>query len=302
MSYFIGNIYKSNHFKDNLSIKSLIQDSDNSKPDVGPKYSWLLDNALEADELKNPRAAYEIPKSIPILLDNKAHNESRYIEICSSEQNKERELTNIPMMECYNDLNSTIIQSEKQEENPRWNRISVTSLNLIERKNEKANVLDKRSSTASLGEKFKSADPMKQSGSYARLVGNGESVTSLSDWRRVKKIVSDEREKLNVERNNSDETKGNNLSTTSPSICYSMVAFPQTLGEQRCAASNNNETNKVAFTKLQRSKSNLQNSRANIPLVINSALLNLLRQDIENDNDDVTYANINSDLVNVTDL
>ncbi|XP_011494388.1 PREDICTED: proto-oncogene tyrosine-protein kinase ROS [Ceratosolen solmsi marchali] len=299
-----GNIYKSNHFKDNLSIRSLIQDSDNSKPNLGPKYSWLLDNALEADEMKNPRAAYEIPKSIPVLLENTAHNESRYIEICGNEQNKEKELTIMPTVGCYNDLNSTITQSEMLDENPRWNRTSVTSLNLLEKKNDKTNATDKRSSTASLGEKFKSAEAIKQSGSYARLVGNGESVSSLSDWRRVKKIVGDEREKLNVERNNSDEIKSNDSSGTSPSICYSMVTFSQTVAEQRFAPTNNNDANKAIFTKLQRSKSNLQNSKANIPLVINSALLNLLRQapDVEDENDDVTYANINSDIVNVTDL
>lgn len=148
---------------------------------------------------------------------------------------------------------------------------SISSLNLQpdnKNKSTSSPQQDKRSSSASLGEKSRSPTDttMKQSGSYARLVGNGESVNSLSDWRRVK-------------------------------IDSSSTGGP----------------------KLHRSKSSLQSSRANIPLVINSALLNMLRQesgigvsddedevmeqrDLQDDGPNVNYANIRKEDVDVTDL
>lgn len=262
---------------------------------------------MDEDESKDPRAAYEIPKSIPVVVENTAQNESRYIEICHSEPNSDKEFEETPKKEdqSHDETTSTITQSENPEDNnPRWNRTSVASLNLSDKKYDRANLSDKRSSTASLGDKFKSADGMKQSGSYARLVGNGESVTSLSDWRRVKKIANDERERLNMERNNSEEIKSNSSSGVSPTISYSMVTFPQASSVQRYHLVDNSETARTALPKVQRSKSNLQTSKANIPLVINSGLLNMLRQapEIEDDSDSVTYANIDSDNVNVTDL
>ncbi|XP_058790421.1 proto-oncogene tyrosine-protein kinase ROS [Phymastichus coffea] len=232
-----GNSYKSTHFRDNLSIHSLLQDSDNSKPALTPKYSsWHVSSSHES---KDPRAAYEVPKSIPVVVEpgstNSDDHQPRYIEVCSVEDTGNR-------------------------------TTSVTSLNLPINKTLNSPQQDKRSSSASLGEKFRSPNSteMKQSGSYARLVGNGESVNSLSDWRRVK-----------------------------------------------------NETSTASAPKLHRSKSSLQNSRANIPLVINSALLNMLRQEsgigAEDDDDEdeknlpedgvnVNYANIRKKDIDVTDL
>ncbi|OXU31361.1 hypothetical protein TSAR_014934 [Trichomalopsis sarcophagae] len=291
-----GNAYKSNHLRDNLSIQSLLQDSDSSKLAIQPKYSWFLNDSLESNESKDPRAAYEIPKSIPVHVGTAAQqNESRYIEICSSEKDPE-ELPEKDNLSCT-ESSSTITEGDSQE-NPRWNRSSVASLNLADKKFDRMNISDKRSSTASLGDKFKAAPDgsMKQSGSYARLVGNGESVSSLSDWRRVKKIANDERERLNAERSNAEETRSN----ASSSISYSMVTFPQQSTGTETTAGNN----KTTIPKLQRTKSTLQGSKANIPLVINSALLNMLRQapEIEDEGDDVNYANIDSESVNVTDL
>lgn len=290
---FIGNAYKSSHFRDNLSIQSLLQDSESSKPAIAPKsHSWLLDDVLGINESKDPRAAYEIPKSIPVVVENTDAKESRYIEIISNEPNSKQDIED-KLSEKHVDA-TTAEEEEFKEQNSDCNRVSVTSLNVLDKKIDKTPSLDKRSSTASLGDKYKSADALKQSGSYARLVGNGESVSSLSDWRRVKRIANEER------LDKGEDTKSN---TGSNLLSYSMVSFPQT--SQR----HDNEVSKTAFPKLHRTKSNLQTGKANIPLVINSGLLNMLRQapdtedeEEENTGDDVNYANIDPENVTVTDL
>lgn len=256
----------------------MLQDSDGSKPAIHPKYSWHLDDVLGINESEDPRAAYEIPKS-PVSVESTESKENRYIEICNSKQDIEAEST------------TDKADEDAPEDETDCNRVSVTSLNLLDKKLEKTLSLDKRSSTYSLGDKVKAADGLKQSGSYARLVGNGESVSSLSDWRRVKKIATDDREKIP-----GDDAKS---TTSSNLISYSMVSFPQT--------SHNDQTTKTALPKINRSKTSLQTGKPNIPLVINSGLLNMLRQETEIEDegeeaDDVNYANIDPENVTVTDL
>ena len=279
-----GNAYKSNHFKDNLSIQPLFQDSDSTKPAIQPKYSWLLDDSLESEESKDPRAAYEIPKSIPVVVENStgAPNESRYIEVIgsntatNSESNGDKEEFTGRDVE---DKEAFSVETANAD-TPRWNnRTSVASLNVLEKR-------QNRSSTASLCDKLKSPPDgqLRQSGSYARLVGAGESVSSLSDWRRVKEEAT---------------TTLTRSARASPSISYSTVSFsPQQSAQQQ----------QLGQTKLQRSKSSLQAGRANIPLVINSNLLNVLSQEMgeeEVDDEEANYANIGRravDIENVTDL
>lgn len=278
-----GNAYKSSHFRDNLSIQSLLQDPNSPKPPaVGPKHSsWLLDgddddDALESNESKDPRAAYEVPKSIPVVVESADSEEKRYIEICSATEDSPEKSTD-------------------DADDVDRNRVSVTSLTLSDKKLEQAPPL--RSSTISLGDKYKFADGgLKQSGSYAKLVGNGESVSSLSDWRRVKRMASGDENSQREKSGGAEDAKG-----TGPSLLsYSMISFAQTADKRP-----DGQTTKTALPNLHRSKSNLQTSKPpNIPLVINSGLLNMLRRENEesDEGDDVNYANIDPDIVTVTDL
>ncbi|KAJ8678681.1 hypothetical protein QAD02_014468 [Eretmocerus hayati] len=297
-----GNLYKTGHFNDNLSIQSLLQDSGNEKPALGSKLSWLLDDTLKSEESKDPRAEYEIPKSIPVDIENIVTNKNRYVEMCIGRKLSDKVLDDTLDTEGASESSNVILRDVCFEENSDCRRTSITSLNLPEKLFDRVNPTDKRSSTASLGDRSSFAgDAMKQSGSYAKLVGNGEPVSSLSDWRRVKKIATDERDRHSVERNNSEETRSNASSGASSSLSYSLVAFSQS-GSHRYASTENSDITRAPLPKLQRSKSTLQNTRANIPLVINSGLLNMLRQasDIENDEDEIMYANVENETV--TDL
>ena len=269
----------------------LLQDSDDSaKPAIKPKNSWQLDDFAEFNDIKDPRAEYEIPKSIPIEIGKVNQSENRYIEICNGEQEVE-EQKDKDTLSCGGST-STLAQGDNPEDSG-WNRTSVASLNWFDKKIDKLNIPDKRCSTASLGEKLKPTDSMRQSGSYAKLLGNGESVNSLSDYRRIKKIANEERERMNTEKCNLEETRSNGSSGTTPLITYSSVTFPQSN-----LKAENSDTVK-SLTKLQRTKSHLQTSKANIPLVLNSGLLNVLKQAPEvEDESDENY--VNSD--KVTDL
>lgn len=288
-----GNAYKtSKHFRDNLSIHSLLQNDDtdnNEKPTIRPKYSWLLEDTEEDDEFKDPRAAYEIPKSIPVAVkDGSLNDVNRYIQIEN------------------NDTSNQVVREEEDEDinnitkttiTPSWNSRTLAGLNLSDRRLDKTLMvkkpLEKLSSTMSLSssDRLKTADGLKQiAGSYAKLVGNGESVSSLSDWRRVKKIK-------NEEKFNADET----MSNCSSNASYSAINFSQINNIISGGNGSNDLPNRSV--RLQRSKSSLQGTKANIPLVINSALLNMLRQESEIEvEDDVSYANIDSDVDKVTDL
>ncbi|XP_014219351.1 proto-oncogene tyrosine-protein kinase ROS [Copidosoma floridanum] len=264
-----GNPYnRSSHFRANLSMQPLFQDSsdDTSKPTIGPKYSWLLDD--EEDDSKDPRAAYEIPKSIPVAVqsatidnNNDPNDTGRYIDIYTEEGNDKGVLDD-GASDQKSDIDSRTAHEDEEEEGWMDNR--------------------KPSSMASLGD----SRSLKQLGSYAKLVGNGESVSSLSDWRRMKKIASDRRERT---INDAEETRSN----ASTIVSYSTISFTQGSAS-------------LPRARLQRSKSSLQGARANIPLVINSGLLNILRQETEGldegDSDEVSYANVDSDTDKVTDL
>ncbi|XP_014223646.1 proto-oncogene tyrosine-protein kinase ROS [Trichogramma pretiosum] len=276
---FLGNAYK--YSKGDLSRQSFQSDFDESKPTIRPKNSLIMDDDMDSSESRDPRAQYEVPKSIPVVIGNIAMDKSRYLELCNSEIGAAEVSTDKGSASSINGSTSTLLHEEDAADDKRDScSSSSASLDRTNKKIETTYLLDKRSSTASLGD-----HNIKPSSSYAKLVVNRESVSSLSDYRRIKKKALDDWERLNAESNNSI--------AISPSVSYSSVTFlPTTI------AGAENSENKFNGDKVQRSRSNL--SKANIPLMINSGLLNVLNLSPELSDEDVNYANIPSDPV--TDL
>jgi len=291
----IGNSWKSSSSEGSRDMQPFLQNSNyamlNRQSGEVPKYLELL--ADNEDVLKeNPTNGYEVPRSSQI-----------------SDQN----LANINMINCINQdrkcsLPTEITQERKEhsmEERKRSDgklyekRSSITSLNLPDRKG---------ASISGIPEKYNTLDSSKSVNSVAKTIPKRDSFSSLNG----RKYRTD----LNGRRDSETSIEGRSSSShslapsTRPSSslinsqtvlpCLKLNVLASVAGNGE-VPSNENGMTKCTLPKIQKTHSNLQNGKANIPLVINSALLNLLRQTpvVEEGNNIVTYTNISADAVRV---
>lgn len=180
-------------------------------------------------------------------------------------------------------------------------RSSIASLNLADRKTAsvsgmpgKSNTLDNAKSTSSM------AKTMPKRDSFSSLNGQRKYRTSLNERRDSEASIGD---RSSSSHSLAPSTRPSssliNSQTTLTCLKNNIVA---NITENGQASPNESAMTKSTLPKVQRNHSNLQNGKANIPLVINSALLNLLRQTtpvVEDGSNIVTYTNINADAVRV---
>lgn len=258
-----------------------------------PKYLELLADNEDVVLKENPTSGYEVPRSSHI-----------------SDQN----LANISIINCTNQDRKCSLPTETTQERKEHftverkqsdgklyeKRSSIASLNLPDRKGasisgipEKYNTLDssksvnsvtkttpKRDSFSSLnGRKYRNTDLNERRDSETSIEGRSSSSHSLAPSTRPSSSLI-------------------NSQTVLPCLKINVLANVAGNGE---VPSNESAVTKCTLPKIQKTHSNLQNGKANIPLVINSALLNLLRQTpvVEEGNNIVTYTNINADAVRV---
>ncbi|XP_033362153.1 proto-oncogene tyrosine-protein kinase ROS isoform X1 [Bombus vosnesenskii] len=288
-----GNSWKSSSSEGSRDMQPFLQNSHNatltSQSNEIPKYLELLADNEDIMPRENSTNGYEVPRSIHISDQNVA--------------NMNKSSTNVDVK---SNLHSDAPQEHKdasndakeQPERKCDKRSSISSLNLPERK---------RASITSMTEKCNTLDSSKLTNPTIKAILKRDSFTSLTDQRKNKRNVTERRgSELSLE-GRSSSSLSSNISLAPPTRPSSSLISSQNVLPLKngviggTGESNDNNVTKNALPKIQRTHSNLQNGKANIPLVINSALLNLLRQTpvVEDSNNIVTYTNINTDAVRV---
>ncbi|XP_071649102.1 proto-oncogene tyrosine-protein kinase ROS isoform X3 [Temnothorax longispinosus] len=289
-----GNSWKSSSSEGSRDMQPFLQNSNNAtlspQSDEAPKYLELL--ADNEDILReNPTNGYEIPRSIHISDQNLA-NISRIS--CMSHDRK----SSLPT-DTTEERKEHSTEERKQSDRKLYKRSSITSLNLPDRKG---------TSISGMSEKCNTLDSSKSINSVAKATLKRDSFSSLNGQRKYKTSLSERRDsEASIEDKScsshslAPSTRPSssliNSQTVLPCLKSNVVVSNAVNGE---VPSSENAVMKSTLPKIQRTHSNLQNGKANIPLVINSALLNLLRQTpIEDGSNIVTYTNINADAVRV---
>lgn len=215
---------------------------------------------------------------------------------CSANPDLKDTLHNNTLQEQQDSYNDNKEQFERKGDN----RSSISSLNLPDRR---------RASTTSMTEKCNTLDSSKLTVPTIRAILKRDSFTLLTDQRKNKRNVIERRGSEVSLEGRSSSSLSSNISLAPPtrpssSLISSQNVLPLKNGVISSASEstlNDSSVTKNILPKIQRTHSNLQNGKANIPLVINRTLLNLLRQTpvVEDGNNIVTYTNINTDAVRV---
>ncbi|XP_015585702.1 proto-oncogene tyrosine-protein kinase ROS isoform X3 [Cephus cinctus] len=287
-----GNSWKSSSSEGSRDMQPFLQDSHTNGTLLGsnevPKYLELLADNEEID-VRDNRSDYEVPRSIQI--PDSVLRKSEKNSITEPKENTSNEGT-----ETHCDASSD--EREQMEKKVRQKRASVTSLNLPERK---------RASVTSIGEKSNTLDGSAM-GNAVKSFSKRDSLSSLSERRKGDRSIGQKRGSETSLENRSCSSRSSSVSLApstrpSSSLINSQNPFPpkSTTGTSRGSLICDTNNVKNSLPKLQRTHSTLPNGKANIPLVINGALLKLLRQTsgVEDGGDIVTYTNINSDAVRV---
>lgn len=254
-----------------------------------PKYLELLADNEDIILRKNSTSGYEVPRSIHISDQNLAHISKVN---CANQDRK----CSLPS-EISRDRKQRSMEERKQSDGTLYKRSSVTSLNSSDRRGVPA-----------LSEKSNTLDGSKLTNYLTKTTLKRDSFSSLNEQRKY--ITS-----LSERRDSETSLEGGSCSSlslapsTRPSsslINSQTTVLPSKNNVPNVAVNGEVPANESALTKntlpsIQRTHSNLQNGKANIPLVINSALLNLLRQKpvVDDSSNIVTYTNINTDAVRV---
>ncbi|XP_077261634.1 receptor protein-tyrosine kinase sevenless isoform X2 [Temnothorax americanus] len=290
-----GNSWKSSSSEGSRDMQPFLQNSNNAtlgpQSDEAPKYLELLADNEDIILRENPTNGYEIPRSIHISDQNLA-NISRIS--CMSHDRK----SSLPT-ETTEERKEHSTEKRKQSDRKLYKRSSITSLNLPDRKG---------TSISGMSEKCNTLDSSKSVNSVAKATLKRDSFSSLNGQRKYKTSLSERRDsEASIEDKScsshslAPSTRPSssliNSQTVLPCLKSNVVVSNAVNGE---VPSSENAVMKSTLPKIHRTHSNLQNGKANIPLVINSALLNLLRQTpIEDGSNIVTYTNINADAVRV---
>lgn len=257
-----------------------------------PKYLELLADNDILVSTENHMGEYEIPRSIHI-------NEEVVVtpEQSASPADDETKKSSESEVESETKVG---VENIGETKNCVQKRLSVTSLNISERKRESLDNIHEKNKTldsARVGNSFGKESSMLSlnerrkfsNSTIARRTLDNGSVTSLEGIRSCSSIGSSIGSVASTRPNssliNSQQSlslKNNNLTISNSNIV-------------------NNDANFNKLPKLQVNHATLQNGRANIPLVINRVLLNLLgpTQPIEDGNEIATYTNLNTDVARV---
>lgn len=274
-------------------MQPFLQNSNNATPapqsGEAPKYLELLADNEDIVLRENPVNGYEIPRSIHISDQNLAnisrisctisHDRKSSLPTETTDERKER---------------ST---EERKSDRKLYKRSSITSLNLPDRKG---------TSISGMSEKCNTLDGSKSVNSVAKAILKRDSLSSLNGQRKYKANLNERRDsEASIEDRSCSSHSLAPSTRPSSSLINSQTVLPCLKGNVSNTANgempaSENAVTKSTLPKVQRTHSNLPNGKANIPLVINSALLNLLRQTpVEDGSNIVTYTNINADAVRV---
>ncbi|XP_029680165.1 proto-oncogene tyrosine-protein kinase ROS-like isoform X4 [Formica exsecta] len=291
-----GNSWKSSSSEGSRDIQPFLQNSNYAmlNPQSGeiPKYLELLADNEDVVSKENPLSGYEVPRSSHI-----------------SDQN----LANISRINCTNQDRKCSLPTEITQEHKEHStgerkqsdgklyekRSSITSLNLPDRKG---------ASISGIPKKYNTLDNSKSVSSVAKTAPKGDSFSSLNG-RKYRINLSERRDsETSIEGRSSSSHSLAPSTRPSSSLISSQTVLPclkinvlANVAGNGEMPSNESAVTKCTLPKIQKTHSNLQNGKANIPLMINSALFNMLRQTpvVEEGNNIVTYTNINTDAVRV---
>ncbi|XP_072751260.1 proto-oncogene tyrosine-protein kinase ROS isoform X2 [Anoplolepis gracilipes] len=278
-----GNSWKSSSSEGSRDMQPFLQSSNyamlNPQSEEVPKYLELL--ADNEDITENPTNGYEIPRSSHISDQNLANisrvNYTNQVRKCSLPTENTQE-------------HST--EERKQSDGKLYEkRSSIASLNLPDRKG---------ASISGIPEKYNTFDSSKSVNSIAKLTPKRDSFSSLNGKKYKPDCLSERRNsETSIEgRSSSSHSLAPSTRPSSSLINSQTVLKINVLGNVAGngeVPSNESAVTKCTLPKIQKTHSNLQNGKANIPLVINSALLNLLRQTpVVEEGNIVTYTNINA--------
>lgn len=260
-----------------------------------PKYLELLADNEDAVSRENPTNGYEVPRSIHVS-DQNLTNIGRINGV-----NQDRKCS-LPTESTQERKETRSTEEQKQFDGKLYDkRSSITSLNLPDRRG--ASVTD-------TPEKCNTLDSLKSVNSVAKAALKRNSFSSLNGQRKYKTSLSERRDsEASIEDRScsshslAPSTRPSSSLINSQTVlpCLKNVTASNVTGNGEVSSNESTASTKNTLSKIQRTHSNLQNGKANIPLVINSALLNLLRQTpvVEDGNSIVTYTNINADAVKV---
>lgn len=273
-------------------MQPFLQNSNNATlaPHSGdiPKYLEVLADSEDIILRKNPTSGYEVPRSIHISDQNLANISKNN---CANQDRK----CSLPS-EISRDRKQRSMEERKQSDGTLYDkRSSVASLNSPDRKGAPA-----------LSEKSNTLDGSRLASYLAKTTFKRDSFSSLNEQRKYITSLSERRDsEASLEGGSCSSLSLAPSTRPSSSLINSQTTVLPSKNNVPNAAVNgevlSNESAVMKNTNIQRTHSNLQNSKANIPLVINSALLNLLRQKpvVDDSNNIVTYTNINADAVRV---
>ncbi|KOC66937.1 Proto-oncogene tyrosine-protein kinase ROS [Habropoda laboriosa] len=290
-----GNSWKSSSSEGSRDMQPFLQNSHNATLTLQsgevPKYLELLADNEDIIPRENSTNGYEVPRSIHISDQNLANTNKVGTNSDAKRDNLHPEST---LQEQKDNPGDTKEQSEKKCDK----RSSISSLNLPERK---------RASITSMTDKCNTLDSSKLTNPTIKAILKRDSFTSLTDQRKNKRNATERRGSEISLEGRSTSSLSSNISLAPPTRPSSSLISSQNVLPLKNSVIggdstlNDGNVTKNTLPKIQRTHSNLQNGKANIPLVINSALLNLLRQTpvVEDSNNIVTYTNINTDAVRV---
>ncbi|XP_026669122.1 proto-oncogene tyrosine-protein kinase ROS isoform X4 [Ceratina calcarata] len=285
-----GNSWKSSSSEGSRDMQPFLQNSHSavtSQSSEIPKYLELLADNEDIIPRENSTNGYEVPRSVHI-------SDQNLVNINKANGN----------VDAKNNAHPDTVQEQKdtpgdvKEDKKCEKRSSTSSLNLPERK---------RASITSVTEKFNTLDSSKLTNPAIKTILKRDSFTSLTDQRRNKRNAAERRgSEVSLEGRSSSSFSSNVSLAPSTRPSSSLISSHNVLPLKngvigRTGEPTDNNVTKNTLPKIQRTHSNLQNGKANIPLVINSALLNLLRQTpvVDDSNNIVTYTNVNTDAVRV---
>ncbi|KAL2717170.1 proto-oncogene tyrosine-protein kinase ROS isoform X4 [Vespula squamosa] len=279
-----GNSWKSSSSEGSRDMQPFLQNSQNvtlvTQSDDVPKYLELLADNDDVVLRENRVTEYEVPRSIHISNPN-------LINIDKISQG---------LMEVRN-LEDLQESKEFLKNGVKDRRSSITSSEPSKEAIFKTNMTDR----------CKTLDTSKLRNSNIRATSTGDSL--MNEQQKYKRNSTIERRKSEMSLEKKDKMVINSNTNTPVSTRSNVITNDSHNVSSRNNATKPDENEEISdnsiknnnSTKIQRTQSTLQSGKANIPLVINSALLNLLRQTpiIEDGNNSVTYTNINTDTVRV---
>ncbi|XP_034935442.1 proto-oncogene tyrosine-protein kinase ROS isoform X2 [Chelonus insularis] len=273
-----GNSWKSSSSEESRDAQPFLQDTSGATVRMSdvkvPKYLELLADNSESVITNNPIGEYEIPRSIHVIndkLDNK---------------------------------NNNCIQSNSNANSD--SKIDILMQNKIPP--EDCEHLDNILTQIGLGKKSKTLDSSDINNSKIISAFTNDLRASLNEHTRLKRNT-DESSRISLDDRNCNSLGSSISSLRSPSThpSSSMLESQNNHPLKNNSLENTrditiNDTNIVSNGTLRLHKThNLQGSKANIPLVMNNVLLNLLRQPhgIDESPHIVTYTNVNTDSTKV---